>query len=146
MLHFKHLPRVSAWPPGSLERINNKHNKADSFFRLNFNVYIDVDNREKARLRDKKQRRPSSLEVRKLWNFYTGSEKMRNASGHRGENSHQRQWKQKKGNRNTYDICSIKRVTRKFLEVSRCSRAKQRQRNVQKKKLCCTRQSCFFPK
>ena len=39
----------------------------------------------------------------------------------------------KKGNRNTYDICSIKRVTRKFLEVSRCSRAKQRQRNVQKK-------------
>ena len=27
---------------------------------------------------------------------------------------------------------SIKRVTKKFLEVSRCSRAKQRQRNVQK--------------
>ena len=26
-----------------------------------------------------------------------------------------------------------KRVTKKFLEVSRCSRAKQRQRNVQKK-------------
>ena len=33
----------------------------------------------------------------------------------------------------TYDISSVKRVTRKFLEVSRCSRAKQRQRNVQKK-------------
>ena len=33
----------------------------------------------------------------------------------------------------TYDISSIKRVTKKFLEVSRCSRAKQRQRNVQKK-------------
>ena len=32
-------------------------------------------------------------------------------------------------NENTYDISSIKR----FLEVSRCSRAKQRQRNVQKK-------------
>ena len=57
---------------------------------------------------------------------------MMNASGHRGENGHERQWK-KKGNRNTYDICSIKRVSRKFLEVSRCSRAKQRQRNVQKK-------------
>ena len=42
-----------------------KVNKADSFFRLNFNDYIDVDNREKARLRDKKQRRPISLGVRK---------------------------------------------------------------------------------
>ena len=39
---------------------------------------------------------------------------------------------EKKVNKNTYDISSIKRVTRKFLEVSRCSRAKQRQRNVQK--------------
>ena len=39
----------------------------------------------------------------------------------------------KKVNGNTYDISSIKRVTKKFLEVSRCSRAKQRQRNVQKK-------------
>ena len=45
---------------------------------------------------------------------------MRNASGH--------QCNEKK-----YDISSIKRVTKKFLEVSRCSRAKQRQRNVQKK-------------
>ena len=42
-----------------------------------------------------------------------------------GEN--ERQWK--KVNENTYDISSIK----KFLEVSRCGRAKQRQRNVQKK-------------
>ena len=39
---------------------------------------------------------------------------------------------EKQVNKNTYDISSIKRVTRKFLEVSRCSRAKQRQRNVQK--------------
>ena len=39
----------------------------------------------------------------------------------------------KKVNENTYDISSIKRVTKKFLKVSRCSRAKQRQRNVQKK-------------
>ena len=67
---------------------------------------------------------------------------MRNASGHQGENDYEWQWK--KVHRNTYDICSIKRVTMKFLEVSRCSRAKQRQRNVQKKKLCCARQSCFF--
>ena len=34
---------------------------------------------------------------------------------------------------NTYDISSIKRATKKFLEVSRCSRPKERQRNVQKK-------------
>ena len=38
---------------------------------------------------------------------------------------------EKKVNKNTCDISSIKRVNRKFLEVSRCSRAKQRQRNVQ---------------
>ena len=39
------------------------------------------------------------------------------------------QWK--KVNRNTYDTSSIKRVTKKVLEVSRCSRGKQRQRNIQ---------------
>jgi len=47
-----------------------------------------------------------------------------NASGHQGEN--ERQWKKSQQEH-------IKRVTRKFLEVSRCSRAKQQQRNVQKK-------------
>ena len=55
-----------------------------------------------------------------------------------GENERQG----KKVNENTYDISSIKRVTKKFLEVSRCSRAKQRQRNVQKSVLYL--QSCFF--
>ena len=45
-----------------------------------------------------------------------------------GEN--ERQWK--KVNGNMYDISCIKSVTKKFLEISRCSRAKQRQRNVQK--------------
>ena len=43
---------------------------------------------------------------------------------------------EKKVNENTHDISSIKtikRVTKKFLEVSRCSRVKQGQRNVQKK-------------
>ena len=48
----------------------------------------------------------------------------------------------KKVNKNTYDISSIKHVTRKLLEVSRCSRAKQRQRNVQKSVLHV--QSCCF--
>ena len=58
-----------------------------------------------------------------------------------GENK--RQWKTKV-NENTYDISSIKRVTKKFLEVSRCSRAKQQQRKVQKKKSVLHVQSCFF--
>ena len=48
----------------------------------------------------------------------------------------------KKVNNNRYDISSIKRVTRKFLEVSRCGRAKKRQRNVQKK--CAARAKLFF--
>ena len=43
---------------------------------------------------------------------------------------------------NTYDISSVKRVTKKFLEVSRCSRAKQWQRNVQKK--CAARAKMVF--
>ena len=55
-----------------------------------------------------------------------------------GEN--ERQWK--KVNENTYDISSIKSVTKKFLEASRCSRAKQRQRNVQKK--CAARAKFLF--
>ena len=71
--------------------------------------------------------------------FCSGGGKMRNASGHQGEN--ERQW-QKNVNKNKYEISSIKPVTRKFLEVSRCSRAKQRQRNVQKSVLHV--QSCFF--
>ena len=45
-----------------------------------------------------------------------------------GENERQR----KKVNENTCDISSIKRVTKTFLEISRCSGAKQGQRNVQK--------------
>ena len=40
---------------------------------------------------------------------------------------------EKKVNEKTYDISSVKRVTKTFLEVSRCSRVKQRQRNVQKR-------------
>ena len=46
---------------------------------------------------------------------------------------------EKRVNKNTSEILSIKRVTRKFLEVSRNSRAKQRQRNVQKKCAACAK-------
>ena len=35
-------------------RDKNNNNKADSFFRLNFNVYIDVDNAEKELERETK--------------------------------------------------------------------------------------------
>ena len=48
----------------------------------------------------------------------------------------------KKVNRYTYNISSIKCLTKKFLEVSRCSNAKQRQINVQKSLL--HMQSCFL--
>ena len=62
---------------------------------------------------------------------------MRNASGHqcKGKMSG---IEKKKVNENAYDISSIK----KFLEVSRCGRAKQRQRNVQKK--CAARAKLLF--
>ena len=47
-----------------------------------------------------------------------------------------------KVDKETCDISSIKRVPKKILEVSRCSRAKQRQRNVQKK--CAARTKLLF--
>ena len=65
---------------------------------------------------------------------------MRNASGHQCKVK--MSGSEKKVNENTYDISSIKRAT-KFLDVSRCSRAKQRQRNVQMKTVLHV-QSCFF--
>ena len=50
---------------------------------------------------------------------------------------------EKKGDRDLErEISSIKLVTKKFLEVSSCSRAKQRQRNVQKK--CAARAKLLF--
>ena len=49
---------------------------------------------------------------------------------------------EKKGEQEYIHVSSIKRVSGKFLEVSRCSRAKQRQRNVQKSVLYV--QSCIF--
>ena len=56
---------------------------------------------------------------------------MRNASDHQCKEK--RSGSEKKVNEKTYDISLIKRVTKKFQEVSRRSRAKQRQKNVQKK-------------
>ena len=67
--------------------------------------------------------------------FCSSGEKMSNANGNRGEKNDSEKKKKKK---RSYDISSINRVTGKFLEVSRCSRAKQRQRNGHKKCRCCT--------
>ena len=82
--------------------------------------------RQRSRARDKKQRRHFFV-GRTTWKFCSGGEKMRNASGHQGEN--ERQWKKSE---QEHDTSAIKHVTSTFLEVSRCNRAKQRQRNVQK--------------
>ena len=49
---------------------------------------------------------------------------------------------EKKVSEKTHDIFSIKGATNKFVEVSRCSRARQRQRNVQKK--CAARAKLLF--
>ena len=72
-----------------------------------------MDNREKARARDKKQRRPISLEenMKILQQRWEKGE----ASGHQVKIS---------GSHKKSEQEHIKRVTRKFLEVSRCSSAK----------------------
>ena len=61
---------------------------------------------------------------------------MRNASGHQGENEWQRK---KKSEQEHVQHSFLKRLTRK---VSRCSRAKQRQRNYKKK--CAARAKFSF--
>ena len=68
---------------------------------------------------------------------------MRNASGHECKMKTVSEGKKKKVNENTHDISSKRRVTKKFVNVSRCSSAKQRQRNVQKK-VCCTCKIAFL--
>ena len=62
---------------------------------------------------------------------------MRNASGHQCKVK--MSGSEKKVNENTYELSSIKRVTKKFPDVSRCSRAKQRQINVQKRCAACAK-------
>ena len=70
---------------------------------------------------------------------------MRNSSGHQCKVK--MSGGEKKVNKKKCDISSIKRETKTFLEVSRCRRAKQRQRakqqrNVQKK--CAARANLLF--
>ena len=83
-------PRVSAVNRIASSTFRNKNNnKAVCFFGLNFNVYIDVVSRERARGRDKKQRGPISLEE-KHENFIAAVRKRVNASGQQVENEWQR--------------------------------------------------------
>ena len=83
--------------------------------------------RWRASKREKKQGRHFLLKERE--NFVACGEKMGNASGQRGEMS----GSEKKSEQEFVRHFLHKPFTRKFLEVSRCSRAKQRQ-----KQLCCT--------
>ena len=99
-------------------------------------LYEEKSDRELER--EKKLRRHFLLEE-KHENFVAAVIKMRNACGNEGENERA---VIKKKNKNKYDISSKKRVTKKFLEVSCCSRAKQRQRNVQKN--CAARAKLLF--
>ena len=75
-----------------------------------------------SRARDKKQKRRFFV-GRTTWKFCSGGDKMRNASGHQSQVK--MSGSEKKVNEKTYDISFIKRVTKKSLEVSRCSRAKK---------------------
>ena len=69
---------------------------------------------------------------------------MGNASGHQCKVKMSGSEK-KKVNENTYDISSIKRVTKKFLEVSR-SVVVQNNGKEMYKKVCCTCKVTFFAK
>ena len=63
--------------------------------------------------REIKKTKETNFVGRITWKFYSGSEKMSNASGHQGENERQGE----KVNRTTYNISSIKHVTRKLHAV-----------------------------
>ena len=72
---------ITAWLSRHLER---KDDKVESFD-LILNVYTDVDNRERAKARErKKTKRHISLQEQD-----SGGEKMRNTSDQQGENERQ---------------------------------------------------------
>ena len=74
--------------------------------------------RQRSRAREKKQRRDFFV-GRTISKFCGSGDKMRKASGHQCKVK-----KKKNVNENTFYISSMKRATKKFLEVSSCSRAK----------------------
>ena len=80
--------------------------------------------RQRSRAKDKKKKRRNFF-LGTTCKFCSSGDKMRNASGHQCKKKMSDS--EKKVNENTHDISSIKT----FLDVSRCSSAKQRQRNEQ---------------
>ena len=95
-----------ARPPGFLERKNKP-----SLFSLNLDVYTNMDNRERASTRDRKQRIRISLKEQHE-NFFSGCEKMRNASGQQGEKYAA---VKKKANRNTSSKMFCEQIRLRFL-------------------------------
>ena len=95
-----------------------------------------MDNRERGRSRDKKQRR-HILSEEKDENFHNASDvrkwEMLAATEVKLSSS------KKNSNRNTYDNSSIKRVTRKFHPVVVQNNGKEMY-----KKVCCAWKSVFF--
>ena len=91
-----------------------------------------MDNGESARAREIKNKGNQFRWKNNIKIF----DKIRNGSGHQDGIKLTAAIKKKNVNRNTFNISTthVKRLTMKFIEVSRCSRAKQRQGNVQKKK------------
>ena len=106
-------------------RERQRERKNVSFFRLNFNVHINMDNREKARARNITE---TNLVGRKTWKTYRAGEKWEMLVATKVKMSGS---EKTKVNRNI-KISSIRRVTREFIEVSRFSRANWRQGNIQK--------------
>ena len=80
-MHHGVFLREIAWPPGHF-----REKKQQTQVRLNKNVFTDMDNRERAKALDKKNR---GGEFRWKKNMKIGGEKMRNASGQQGENEQQ---------------------------------------------------------
>ena len=68
---------------------------------------LNVDNRERARVRDKKTKETILLEEKSEIFIAAVRKPVRNSSSHQGENERQRK---KKVNRNTYDINPQKNV------------------------------------
>ena len=97
-------------------RDKNNNNKADCLLRLNLNVFIDVDNRKRARVKGKQQGDQFRLKKNITILHITAVIKRGNVSGHQSEKERQRKKSEQE---------HIKRVTRKFVGVTRCSRAKQ---------------------
>ena len=95
---------------------------------------------QRSRARDKKQKRRYFFVGRTTRKFCSGGDKMRNATGHQCKVKIS--CTEKKGTRTRTKFPPKKRVTKKFLKVSLCNLAKQRQKMY--KKVCCTCKVAFL--